>query len=106
MCNAKSRKTLIVRKVDTSTIHSVGDVKKVIRNALRDDIIVQDFDVGYIQGANVVRIRSKDDLSEMWAELKLKNNVSMWCGGLVSSKKSSRKLCMSDDESDDETLLP
>ena len=45
----------------------------------------------------------------MWAELKLKNNVSMWCDGLVSSKKSSRKkrkLSMSDDESDDEPLLP
>ena len=109
LSNAKSMKTFVVRKVDTSTIHSVGDVKKVIRNSLRDDIIVQDFDVGYIQGANVVRIRSKDDLSEMWAELKLKNNVSMWCDGLVSSKKSSRKkrkLSMSDDESDDEPLLP
>ena len=70
LSNAKSMKTFVVRKVDTSTIHSVGDVKKVIRNSLRDDIIVQDFDVGYIQGANVVRIRSKDDLSEMWAELK------------------------------------
>jgi hypothetical protein len=101
-------KTFVIRKVDTSTIHSVGDVKKVIRNALQDDIMVHDFDVGFIQGAHVVRIRSKDDLSEMWSELKLKSNVSLWCDGLVSPKNSSRnkrKLsAMSDDESDDEPI--
>lgn len=93
--NAKDVKTFTVRNVDTSTVQSVSDLKKVIRNTLHDDITTKDFDVGYIQGSAVVRIRSKDDLSEMWSELKSKSNVSMWCDGLVSSKNLAerRSIC-------------
>ncbi len=59
-----------------------------------------------MRGANVIRIRSKEDLSEMWSEIqKSKNTTSLWCDGLieVNSKKTSRKrkLISDDEESDD-----
>lgn len=86
--------------MNTTSIKSTCELKSVIRSQLSEDI-KPCFDVGYMQGSNVIRVRSKADLSEMWSEI-----TSLWCDGLMecSSKKSSRKrkTPISDDEDSDE----
>ena len=103
--NLKEMKIFTMRNVDTSKIKSVCELKSVIRNQLSEDI-EPCFDVGYIQGSNVIRVRSKEDLSEMWSEIKKSKNTCVWCDGLmeVSSKKSGRKrkTPISDGEDSDE----
>lgn len=43
----------------------------------------------------------------MWSELKSSSNVSMWCDGLVSTKKSGRKKRkVSEDETDSDEPQP
>ncbi len=44
------------------------------------EIVTEDFDIGYIQGSTVVRIRSKEDISELWANVrKPSSKMSVWC---------------------------
>ena len=51
----KEFKTFTLRNVDTAAIASL---KKLIKDSLRDDINSKDFDVGYMQGSNVIRVRT------------------------------------------------
>ena len=101
--NLKEVKTFTMRNVDISTIKSIYELKSVIRGHFMEDI-KPSFDVGYVQGSNLIRVRSKDDLSEMWSEIRKAKNVCVWCDGLIesSSKKRSRKRKNSDDEDSDE----
>lgn len=101
----KEFKTFTLRNVDTAAIASCKDLKKLIKDSLRDDINSKDFDVGYMQGSNVIRVRTKEDLSEMWAEVKKQG--TLWCDGLLDTGnnaiKSGRKgRHVSDEDSDDE----
>ena len=57
------------------------ELKKVIREQLKEDIVNHNFDVGYVQGTKVVRIRSRLDLQEFWQNFK-KSNLILWCDGL------------------------
>ena len=101
----KEFKTFTLRNVDTAAIASCKDLKKLIKDSLRDDINSKDFDVGYMQGSNVIRVRTKEDLSEMWADVKKQG--MLWCDGLLDTGsnaiKSGRKgRHVSDEDSDDE----
>lgn len=97
--NLKEVKTFMMRDVNTAFIHSLGDLKALIRENFCDDIR-RDFDVGYAQGTNVIRVRSKEDLSEMWSEIRRsKGSTCLWCDGLIIQEKSDRKRkSISDDE--------
>ena len=53
--NLKEMKIFTMRNVDTSKIKSICELKSVIRNQLSEDI-KPCFDVGYIQGSNVIRV--------------------------------------------------
>lgn len=101
--NLKETKTFTIRNVDTASILSLNDLKSLIRDRFSGDIR-SSFDVGYVQGVNVIRIRSKEDLSEMWAEIKRSKSTSVWCDGLIesTSKKSKRKRKSLSDEEDSE----
>ena len=68
----KDPKTFTLRNVDQSAVLSCDDLQdvKIITKNLRYDITSGHFDVGYIQGSSVVRIRSNEDLAELWSLLK------------------------------------
>ena len=77
-------KTFTLRNLDLSTIKSCADLKAVIKGRLSVDITADQYDVGYVQGSNVVRVRTAEDLDELWALLrKPQSNVAIWCDGLA-----------------------
>lgn len=99
----KEYKTFTLRNVDTAAIVSSHGLKKLIKESLHDDISSRDFDIGYMQGSNVIRVRTAEDMSEMWSEVKKQG--MLWCDGLLDAgaKKSGRKgKYVSDEDSDDE----
>ncbi len=52
-------KTFTIRNVDPSSIQSITDLKTLIRDQLKDDFR-KNFDVGYIQRTNDVRVEDND----------------------------------------------
>ena len=44
------------------------------------------FDVGYMQGTNVVNVRNQDDVLEIWANVKKGASVT-WCDGMKKQNK-------------------
>ena len=97
--NKKDPKTFTVRNLKQSDTGSCDDLKRVIRRNLSEDITSGDFDVGYLQGSVVVRIRSADDLKELWSLLKnSQKNTILWCDGLSAN---NRKRKNSDEEDSD-----
>ena len=95
-------RTFILRNIDCSKVTTCDDLKDIIKNQLRDDIS-REFDVGYIQGTNVIRVRSEADLAEMWPDLK-SGKVSVWCDGLKhqSKTKGKRKLYYGDSDEEED----
>ena len=97
-----------LRGIDTTKVLSCDDLKTIIRRQLQHDIRSDDFDVGYIQGSSVVRVRSKDDINEMWIDLSKPNSkTALWCDGLkepcsMAKPRESCKRKQSEDNSDDE----
>ena len=61
----------------------------MISESLCDDITAKDFDVGYMQGSSVIRIRTRDDIDEFYSLVNGSQNnaVCLWCDGLRLSKK-------------------
>ena len=66
---------------------------------------------GYMLGTEVIRVRTVEDLKEMWCDIKKASgqNATLWCDGLVDDERlktsksgSKRKSKASDVESDDE----
>ena len=111
-CKGKDVKKFTLRNVDPSLITSSGDLKELIKANLHDDIKSGDFDVGYMIGNEVIRVRTEEDLREMWGDLRKSSSTTLWCDGLIdeesgkASKSSNssrkRKHVASDDESDGE----
>ena len=66
----KELKVLTLRYIVPDKISCCSDVKSLIKAQLSDEITVDDFDLGYVQGNSVVNIRSKADLDEIWEGLK------------------------------------
>lgn len=67
---------------------------------MKDDSTSGEVDVGYLQGTTVLRIRSTEDLAELWSLLKKpQKNTTLWCDGLSTG---SHKRKHSDDDSDDD----
>lgn len=100
--NKKDSKTFSLRNVNPSTVVSVENLKSIIKSQLRGEISQSSkFDVGYLQGNNVVSIRSKEDLLEIWANIKKGANTTLWCDCL---QKPSHKRALSGDwSSEDES---
>ena len=42
-----------------------------------------DFDVGYMIRTEIIRVRSEEDLKEMWGEVKRSPFTALWCDGLL-----------------------
>ena len=116
-CKGKKEvKKFTLRNVDPTRITSSDDLKDFIETNFHGDVKSGDFDVGYMMGTEIIRVRSEEDLKEMWGEIKRSPCTALWCDGLVddSSGKSSkssksgrkRKRAASDEESDNEANQP
>ena len=66
----KDPKTFTLRNINELDILSCDDLKSVIRRKLSSDIATGNFDVGYLQGSAVVRMRTPEHLEELWSLLK------------------------------------
>lgn len=87
-----------LRNINPSEVISVQGLKDLIKTQLRGEVSQNtDFDVGCLQGSNVVSIRSKEDILEIWAGIQKGASAILWCDGL---KQGSRKRARS--SSDDE----
>ena len=62
--NKKGAKMFTLRKIDPTASSSPDGLKSVMRKQLKEDVGSEDFDIGYVEGTNVVRIRSREDLAE------------------------------------------
>ena len=106
----KEVKKFTLRNVDPTLMTSSSDLKDLIKTNFHDDIKSGDFDVGYMVGTEIIRVRTEEDLKEMWGEIRKNRCTALWCDGLVddesgkSSKSSKpgrkRKHAASDEESD------
>ena len=88
----KDSKAFTLRHINTSSIHTCNDLRCVIRTHLGAEITTENFDVGYIQGLTVIRIRSKEDMTELWANVKdPSKKINVWCDGLIETDTSGSK---------------
>ncbi len=65
-------KTFTLRNINTVEVCSGDKLKHAIKTQLRDDIVAheEDFEVGVIQGTNVVSIHSQEDMMDVWKDVK------------------------------------
>ena len=57
--------------------------------------VTEDFDIGFVNGSSMIRIRNKEDLSDVWSALrKPGNKMTLWCDGLVDRRGSELKVRM------------
>ena len=97
----KEGKIFTIRNVNPSMIFSCSDFKKVIREQLNEEITPHDFEIGFISGASIIRVRN-EDLSELWSDLrKPGSKVTVWCDGLKDKGTASRKHAHSEDSEDE-----
>ena len=96
-------KMFSLRNLNMATMKTTSELKNVIREGLQDEISPKDFDVGYVQGSNIIRICNRDDIAELSSLIsKPASNVIIWCDGLRSNNKRQTQTD-SEDDSDDES---
>lgn len=84
------------------TLLQFSRVMTLIREQLNEDIVTNDFDIGFVSGSSVVRIRNRKDLLDMWSELrKPGNKITLWCDGLVDRSGNCRKWAQTEDVGSD-----
>ena len=91
---ASAFKTFTLRNIDLSKVDTCSQLRALIREQLRADIIQGSFDVGYLQNTTVVSIRNEEDLAEIWTSLCKGKSIMLWCDGLkqpASETTSGRK---------------
>ena len=95
-------KNFTLKNVNTAELSSCNQLKALIKEQLCDDIESGSFDVGFIDGSNVVRIRTHDDLKETWTTLMKGGKTTFWCDGLFSEvRRQPSKRGQGRDEVDD-----
>ena len=93
-------KTFVLRGINASTVTTCSHLKALIRNQVGEEIIKGDFDVGYLQGNNVITMRNKEDIQELWCNLQKGSNTIIWCDGLlVQQSKTTHKRPSLDSDS-------
>ena len=99
----KDPKTFTLHNIDQQALLTCDNLKVAIRRKLSDDITTGDFDVGYVQGTTVVRVRTSDDLEELWSSLRQpQKNTVLWCNGLIAHAGHKQKHSDDDEDSDTE----
>ena len=100
----KDPKTFTLRNINTSEVCSGNKLKNVIKTQLWDDIVTseEDFEVGVVQGNSVVSIRSKEDMMDVWKDIRKGTKVVLWCDGLRATKRKRQTPQMDEEDSDEE----
>ena len=49
---------------------------------MKEDIVAEEFDVGYASGSNLITLRNKEDIVELWCSASKGGNMLLWCDGL------------------------
>ena len=75
MVSKKESKIFTLRNIDTAITASLSILEGVIREQLGDDICLGSFDMGYLRGSNTVTLRNKEDIIEVWANIKNGKNI-------------------------------
>ena len=105
--NKKDSKSFTLRKIKTGSVRTCDNLKEVIRKQLCQEIIPNDFDVGYADGANIVQIRTIEDMNELWDNLrKPSNKKTVWCDGLKEPEGNTNKRQRLSTDFDDEDIFP
>lgn len=97
-----------MRKIKTGSVLTCDDLKKVIRKQLCHEVIPNDFDVSYADGASIVQIRTVEDMNELWDNLRKPNNKkTVWCDGLKEvTPEGNKRQRLSADFDDEDILAP
>ena len=77
-------------------------MKVLIRKQVDEEVVNDEFDVGYLQGSNVITMRNKEDIMELWSTLLKGSNTVICCDRLLVQQSTSRKRPSLDTDSDDE----
>jgi len=54
----------------------------LIRAHFKTDIVAEEFNVGYVSGSNLISLRNKEDMVELWSTASKGGNMLLWCDGL------------------------
>ena len=88
--NGKEYKLFTLRNVKVDSCESL---KSVIKSQLQNDIIDDSFDVGFMQSNSAVSFRSTEDLAEVWEQLRMGKNITLWCDGMISMAPNKKRKC-------------
>lgn len=103
----------------TSTTPSTPAIKKILLKAVCKENVKESklftlrnvipssveglFDVGVVQNkSSAVSFKSADDILEVWEQIRSGKNVTLWCDGMISSKKRKQSLTDIEDEEEEE----
>ena len=87
-----------LRNINPLEIQSYSSLVTLIRSQLQGDITTEDFDVGYISGSNCISIRNKEDVVEVWNNIRKGASIILWCDGLRNRASNKRQLSSNDDD--------
>ena len=73
----KASKTFTLRSFTLTMISSVKKLKEEIKSQLHNDM-VQDFDLGFLEGSTQVSVQSSNDCLEMWSDFSQGKKVILW----------------------------
>ena len=96
-----------MRDLNSSVLQTCTQLKTLIKAQLDADL-VDEFDIGYIQGNTVVSLRSSKDIQEIWSSILKGENITLWCDGLrkegrSGSKKRSNKSTQEESDDDEDS---
>lgn len=96
--NPKQHRLFTLRNVRPSDIISCDNLRSLIKSQFSSDIIKESFDVGMVQNnSSAVSFRSAEDIAEVWEHIRSGKSITLWCDGMISTKKK-KQVCNSDDE--------
>ena len=98
------KKEFTLRNINTHEVTSFDQLQQVIKGQLGDKVSQNNFDVGYLQGANFVTVRNAADLVEVWTKYSEGRKCNLWCDCLKNTKSSQacRSQAVNSDSSDDD----
>uniref|UniRef100_A0A1X7UJH2 SHOCT domain-containing protein n=1 Tax=Amphimedon queenslandica TaxID=400682 RepID=A0A1X7UJH2_AMPQE len=101
----KKSKVFTLRDVKVNNVTSVEILKQIIKNQLTHDI-TSDFDVGYIQGTNIISIRGEKYLNDIWGGVQKQGAAALlWCDGLKVKSEKWKKSNVDTSFSDDDVVV-
>ena len=104
---SKEAKLFTLRNVMQSSIISCDNLRSLIKSQLSDDIIKGPFDVGVVQNnSSAVSFRSAEDIAEFWEYIRNGKNITLWCDGMISSKKRKKTVDDIPDTDDEDSDFP